>query len=421
MAIVVPGAPFPVIMADSGAVSAFSRLNVSQNMSIFSNVQQYGDNTTVWESAYVGTGAITFLPNESTIQMTTGGTGSTASCIRQSRLYHRYTPGHGLTTIQTFVFDGGISVTNNTRRVGYFDSNNGIYLEAVNGTVNLVLRSYTTGAVVETRVAQSSWNVDKFDGTGPSGITINWVDAQILIIDLQWLGVGRDRIGFDINGSIYWAHYFQNANAKTTVYMTTANLPLRYENFNTGTAGGTYTLRHICSNVNTDGGTESLYGHQYSANNNAVGAGGLAVTSGATKPLISIQANTVFGSGSVRNTGQIIVQSYTTVNNALNSAFWQLILNGTLTGASFASFGTMSVANVDTTATAITGGIVLDSGYISSSASNKGTTQQTAADIKQMVLAYSGLLNHQDTITLVATAVGGAATVWGGFTWLEEW
>ena len=420
---VLPLAPFPITLADSNTMSAFGRLNVNDSQSIFSNSQQYGNDATEWETAVVGTGTTTFLPNESTIQMSTGGTANSASCIRSTRLNHRYTPGHGLTTIQSFVFDGGAATTNNTRRIGYFDTNNGIYLEDASGTINIVQRSFVSGSVVNTAVAQAAWNVDVFDGThsasNPSGILINWAEAQILIIDLQWLGVGRVRVGFDIGGVFYPAHQFLNANTtKTAVYMTTANLPLRLENTNTGTAGGTYTLRHICSSVNTDGGTETLYGKLASANNNAVGAGGLSIAAATTKPLVSIQAATT-GPNSVRNSGQTILQSYLVLNSGSNQIYWQLLLNATLTGASFAAAG--NITNVDTSATAVSGGTLLDSGFLSSSALNKGVVNQQAVDVKQMILVYSSLLSHQDTLTLVATTVGGLGVAWGGMTWLEEY
>jgi len=419
MSVFLPGAPVPIVFQDSGIISPFGRLKISTAQSIFTSSQQYGDDPTVWESAFVGTGANTFLPNESTIQMTTGGTGSTASCIRQTRLYHRYTPGHDQTILMTFVMDGGATITNNTRRVGYFDANNGIFLEVAGTTVSLCQRTDTSGTPSDAaKIAQASWNIDTF-GAGalnPSGLTINWSKAQILYIDLQWLGVGRVRIGFDINGIFYPAHYFENANNLTTVYMTTANLPCRLENFNTGTASGTATLRHICSSVSTDGGAEQAYGHQYAYNN---GPSGLAISSGATVPVISVQAKTT-GPNSVRNTGQICIEQYDIFINSLNAIFWQLVLNPTLTGASFASYGTNSIAQVDHSATTTSGGTVLDAGFLSGSSSAKGSAIQQA-DIKQLILAYSGLLNYQDTMTLVCTAVGGAANAVCNLQWLELW
>ncbi len=415
--IVQPGAPFPIKFEDSATISPFGRLAVSQTQSAYSSQQQYGDDPTLWETLNSGTGAITFLPNESTVQMSTGGTTSGASCIRQTKIYHRYIPSHGSSIYMTFVADSGATITNNVRRIGYFDSNNGIFFEINGGVLNVVERSYTSGTVSENRVPQSSWNVDKLDGTGPSGLILDITKAQILVIDLQWLGVGRVRIGFDINGVFYPCHYFENANALTTVYMTTANLPCRLENTNTGVASGTATLRHICTAVNIGGGAALDYGHQYSYNN---GIAGTSIPANSRIPIISVRASTT-GPNGVRNTGQIQIGQWDISASGTNPIMWELVLNGTLTGAAFTNYSSgISIADVDKTATAITGGVVLDSGYLSASNQNRNMVSNVS-NIKQLILVYSSLLNNQDQITLVCSAGTGGSAAFCNIQWLELW
>ncbi len=97
-----------------------------------------------------------------------------------------------------------------------------------------------------------------------------------------------------------------------------------------------------------------------------------------------------------------------------------MILNGTLTGAAFSAFNSASIALVDKAATAISGGTIIDSGYLSASAQAKGISTQFA-DIKSLILAYSGLLNHQDTLTLACSSPGGSTTVFCNMQWLEVW
>ncbi len=296
----------PITFDDSMHLSAFGRVAVSQSIELFSSQQQYGDDPTEWETALAGTGAVTFLPNESTVQLSTGGTAAGASAIRQTRLYHRYVPGHGQQILQTFCFDGGVQVTGNTRRIGYFDASNGIFLEASGETVYVVRRSNVTGTPVDFRVAQEDWNVDRLDGSGPSGITADWSKTQILMTDLQWLGVGRVRVGFNIDGMLVPVHFFNHANIQPTVYMTTANLPCRVENFNSATANGVVTMRHICTSVVTGGGAEPSYGKLYAYNN---GGAGTAVNSSTPIPIISVRAATT-GPNGVRNTGQLSLEQY---------------------------------------------------------------------------------------------------------------
>lgn len=93
----------------------------------------------------------------------------------------------------------------------------------------------TSGAVVITKrtqqkVAQSSWNIDKCDGTGPSGYNVDLTKMQMLYIDYSWYGAGAIRFGFkNQRGEIIYAHRIPNANLRTEAYMRSGNLPARYE------------------------------------------------------------------------------------------------------------------------------------------------------------------------------------------------
>ena len=77
-----------------------------------------------------------------------------------------------------------------------------------------------------------------------------------VIIDYEWLGVGRVRVGFIIDGLIKYCHYFNHSNDDTftSVYMSSPNLPLRYDIQSDGTNPG--ELDHICSTVISEGGIE---------------------------------------------------------------------------------------------------------------------------------------------------------------------
>jgi hypothetical protein len=123
--------------------------------------------------------------------------------------------------------------------------------------VSLNIRSYATGNAVDTKVVQSSWNLDKLDGTGASGLTLNLSRAQILVIDFQWLGVGRVRIGFDIDGILVYVHEFLHANETSVVYMSSGNQPIRYELTHNGT-GESSSLEVICATAISEGGLEKL-------------------------------------------------------------------------------------------------------------------------------------------------------------------
>jgi len=398
---------------DSAALDAFARLRTSGPVTLFDNSQQYGDNALIWENlAAGGASAANDLPGSS-VHLTTGGTGSTASIIRQSKKTFHYFPGKSQFATMTVVF--GSSVTNNTRRAGYFNASDGIYFEYANGTMNIVLRSSVSGSLVETRVAQSSWNIDKFDGTGPSGVTLVPANIQILVIDLQWLGAGRVRTGFNVGGVTYYAHQFLNANVISNVYMSSGNQPIRFENFNTGTANGTAVMEQMCCSVVYEGQNEPLHGQQFSANTGAT----TPLVGTSLIPIFSLQASST-GPNSVQNKGIITFQSLNLLFS--NDAYmWQLLLNATLTGASFNPVNsTYSIANYDTAATAVSGGLLVDGGFAAggSNASSQ-VVVITESLATELALVYSGLLNHQDTLTIACQGLNAGGSVSAGMTWLE--
>jgi hypothetical protein len=129
-----------------------------------------------------------------------------------------------------------------------------MYFEIDDTTAYFVERSLSTGT--ETRVAQEDWNVDKLDGTGVSGITLDISKAQILWMDIEWLGLGTVRMGFVINGIIYSLPFIPPRKLIQSTYITTASLPLRYEIANTGITTSSSTLKQVCSTVISEGGYE---------------------------------------------------------------------------------------------------------------------------------------------------------------------
>jgi len=98
----------------------------------------------------------------------------------------------------------------------------------------------------QVKVPQSQWNIDKMDGTGPSGYVIDPGRMQMVYIDYTWYGAGFIRFGFRAtDGNIFYCHKMPNNNANTEAYMRSGNLPARYEAVNEPTkfarlvAGGT--------------------------------------------------------------------------------------------------------------------------------------------------------------------------------------
>jgi len=234
----------------STAYDAFGRLRVSNPLTIFDSKNIMSKNT-LFDEALTNNGTVTYTANKSTVNLNVT-TASGDKVIRQSKRVMSYQPGKSLLILNTFVMQ--TPEEDLKQKVGTFDANNGIFFMADGITLKIVRRTYVTGSAVDTEISQSAWNGDKLDGTGASGYSLNVDKACILFTDYEWLGMGAVRVGFVIDGKFITAHTFYNANDLTTVYMQTANLPIRYEIETTGTISGNATLQQVCSTAIIEGG-----------------------------------------------------------------------------------------------------------------------------------------------------------------------
>ena len=156
---------------------AFQRLRVSNPFTLFDSSMIYKDNGKFDTYSTGASSTGTFNADQSTMFLTVGSA-SGSEVLRQSYRVFPYQPGKSLLAMNSFVMNS--PVVNLIQRVGYFNSQNGFFLELADSNVYLVQRSYVTGSVVETRVLQSNWNIDTFDGNGPSGIVLDLSKSQIL-------------------------------------------------------------------------------------------------------------------------------------------------------------------------------------------------------------------------------------------------
>ena len=102
-------------------------------------------------------------------------------------------------------------------------------------TITPAYRGTTDNYVVvsktqETRIPQSAFNIDKLDGTGPSGYNIDLSKMQMWYIDYTWYGAGFVRWGVrGTNGDVIYCHKLPNNNVNSEAHMRSGNLPARYE------------------------------------------------------------------------------------------------------------------------------------------------------------------------------------------------
>ena len=387
-------------------IDAFGRQRVSEPFTIFDNSFRYGDDTRNWSIATAGSGTSTPLENESSIQMSVSNA-SGDSVYRETKRVFQYQPGKSLLILNTFVMS--TPKANLRQRVGYFGNENGIFVEQDGLTLNIVKRDYLTSAPTDTQIAQTSWNVDPLNGTGPSGITLDMSKAQIFWIDMEWLGVGSVRTGFVINGQFVIAHIFHHANIISSVYMTTATLPIRYEIENTAGTSGNSTMKQICSTVMSEGGftprTESRAA--------STALAGLALSNSVVKPLVSIRLK-------ADRQDAVAVPTYIDMYGIQNAPFrWAIYQNTTISDGTWTSTGPESNVEYNVTATTtISGARKILEGTIIGAA--KGGANTIFLDNLNHSLQLKRNINGTPEIfTLAMTATTPSDAALGTIAWQE--
>ena len=264
----------------NSTVDAFGRNRVSEPFTLGDYKHIYGREPDVFIDNLQGDGDITNNINRSSVTLSATTSGSLA--VHQTRMYHHYMPGKSQFILSSFVF--GSPVSGSTKRTGYFDDYNGIFLEQdATGSLQFVIRSATngTGSIIEERVKQENWNVNTLQSCD---FTLDITKSQLLYVDFQWLAVGRVRCGFVHKGVGVICHVFDHTNITDVAYMQNPNLPVRCEVVNSVNTIVASSMEQICSTVSSEGGyAEAGRAFAISSENFR------ALTSGSTLPILAIR------------------------------------------------------------------------------------------------------------------------------------
>ena len=391
-----------VTLAHTEQTDAFGRLRTSNPTTLFDSQNRYAINTKFYSNT-IGTSSVTYNANQSSVLMNVGST-SGDLVARESKYVFNYQPGKSLLIMNTFVFNE--PKTNLTQRVGYFGSDNGYYIQLDGTTLSIVERSNSTGVVTNNVVTQANWNGDKLDGTGASGIVINKSASQIFYTDIEWLGVGSVRTGVVIDGKFVNTHTFHHANTTPYAYITTACLPLRYEIFNNGSTTSGSTLKQICSTVLSEGGYEPK--EMLFCINGPVAGNTLGSTTFVPMCTIRLASDRL-------DAIAVLKQINVACSSPNDLVAWKLILNGTLTNATYAQTTESTNVQVDIAATAISGGRAIETGYAQTGSIN--TSLQ--ASFFEAQLGRKSFTGTSDTISLCVAGLTTNPKIFWSLAWAE--
>ena len=336
---------------DSGALDAFGRQRFSQPFTLFDSMLRYTKRTDLWDESTVGGGTTNFLANESSLELkTTAASGDTT--LRRSRRHFPYQPGKSLLFMASFV--GNQPIAGLTQEIGYFDDEGGVILRASGTTIQFVVRSSATGTVQENVVSQDQWNIDTF-------AALDFTKANIFVTDLEWLGVGRVRCGFVIDGEIRYCHEFNHSNNINRVYMTSAILPASYRLHNSSAIASPAVLKQICTSVVSEGGFQPT--------------GPIYITGRGAGSFTAISSETMVAAIRMASgrTDNIIIPAQIDASlggnpSANTVAQWRLRLNPTVSGTWLSADNGRGNVQVMSTGT-FSGGTIIGAGLVASRSS----------------------------------------------------
>lgn len=391
----------------SASTDAFGRLRSSEPFTLFDSSHRYADNGS-WAESLTSGGTSTFNASQGLVDLAVTNTiGS--SVVRETYKVFSYQPGKSLLVLNTFVLSGAAGIR---QRVGYFGSENGYYLErGAAGAVSFVERSKVSGSVVDTPKAQTSWNVDPMNGTGPSGISLDFTKSQILWFDLEWLGVGSVRAGFVVDGKFILAHQFDHANVLGSTYITTACLPLRYEIENISSATSA-TLKQICSTVISEGGY-TLSGAQRSVGTPIQTPYALAVA-GTYYPVLSLRLKSAKLDAIALLTGLSLLGAG---NNETYA--WRVVSRAVTTGGTWNTLSANSSVEYNLTATSVTGGNAVATGFTSASNQGSPVIDIFRGSLFANQLERNGLTGSAYELTIEVAGAGASQVIYASADWEE--
>ena len=408
------------VTAFEGPISdAFGRLRVAEPHTIFDSKQTNDNAPLSWDDAEVsggGTGS-TYNANQASTTITVGAEAGVRA--RQTKMRFNYQPGKSHLIMMTGIL--GVGASGITQRIGYGDGDNGLFFETIDGIFQVNRRTKTSGSAVNNRTTQSDFNIDTMDGTGPSRITIDLSKTQIFWIDFEWLSVGRVRFGFVIEGKLIYFHELDHANDLIVSYMSTPNLPIRYEIENDGT-GGAASLTHICTTVISEGGAEELGSLHYEStmsNRGSLVAHINANTADTAYAIIGIKLKSGFKDVTIKLASASILAE-------TNDDFeWLILLNPTVAGTFTFDDKTNSAVqtaignpddpstnNITSLGTVITGGFAKSAG----GAIGGGATTSQLENALHLGSTIAGV---QDALVLAVRPHTANADIHGGLSWRE--
>jgi len=368
----------------------------------------FSKNENDFDEQITGTASSTHQPYLGMVQLSVGGSASD-EVIRQTRRVQRYLPGRTNETSFAVILDGVAAGVRT--RVGVFDAYNGAYFEHDGTDYYCVIRRNTAGGVVEERFARANWSDDKLDGTGPSGITIDFDMIQVMVIEYEWYGAGQVEWKFVINNNAFSVHKTNHANYHDHTWASYGSFPIRYELTNVTGATGTHTMLQGSHSFLTEG-TTTLLGKQLSISSPTAGYN--LATAGTFYPVVAIRLK------STALNSVVLPDEYAAGLLDKTDMFVRVIERPTtVTGGTWISAGAESPLEYNLTATSYTGGTIASTKFISEKQMGAALVfpERSITQIGRKTTTVIG--DTSEVFLIAAAATDDAKDAWVSLGWIE--
>ena len=210
-----------VTIVDESLLDGSNRLRVSTSTTLFEANNTYGIDGLQWATRSTGDGYQSW--QESTGGVITIGVSASGTSLLQSRKRIYCPPGRSI-TIKSTVKLGAVG----TVRAGLFEGqSNGVGFQSVDGVISVF--KYSSLMPLDNRlISQDNWNLDKLDGTGPSGKSVDFQTGATFVVNFQWGGYSTIRYGVVIDGKTIYCHALKATDLIGSSVMRSANLPVAF-------------------------------------------------------------------------------------------------------------------------------------------------------------------------------------------------
>lgn len=298
-----------------------------------------------------------------------------------------------------------------------------------NGFASCFLRSTVTGTTTEQEVPQNEWDVC----LNP----IDWSMSQILVMDFQSLRVGRIRIAANVKGKNMPLCAITNDNLRRTGFWQTPSLPVYWRTYNSGEftvcemgygdefngigirvrylKNSGHNVRAICATVKSEGGVGlfDMAGYSRSVDNGTV----RRLVTATLTPVLSLRVKSILGS--ITNRGLYIPDNFSL--DCDYPVLYKILYRSVLTAPVWADVDVVnSGMQYDVSATAVTGGIVVNSGYFSAGDQKPNSPSDSLGGVLGRTVMALGRGSTVDTLTIAAIRTTGTnSNAAGAISWRE--